>query len=337
MERWFGFADAPVRMTFADEALYRFVAPLLDELRRDAAQSSEFTIAFERTDELHRPPPTSVIYEGALGAGLTRPGKILSGAGKEWLVVEGAGSAEVDVAEHRASIRIQPGADALAASTIALFAFDVILSSTAQELLHGAALILPDRDESILLFAPSGAGKTTTALALALNGFGIITDDALVLDRRRPACSVWGLPRPMKVHWRTYDLLPALKTVMEPGWNHDGEQVLTRRQFSKAGPVATGANVPVKAVFIVGERTTGDHIIETMSKADVALALATDNIGLSQIGVLPRHVKKLEAVTSLLTSPGVLSAKLRVGTGLDSLGSDIARYCDRDDRARAGA
>lgn len=337
MERWFWFADAPVQMNFVDEGLYRFVAPILDELRQDAAPSAEFALEFRTSGELHSPPEACLVHEGPLGAGITVPGRILASAGKEWLVVDGAGSVEVDLIERKASIWIMPDADALTASTVALFAFDVILSSMGQELLHGAALVLPDRNESILLFAPSGAGKTTTALALAMSGFRIVTDDALVLDRRRSACSAWGFPRPMKVHWRTSDLLPVLKGVMQPGWNGEGEQILTRFQFAQVGKVAIQANLPVRAVFILGERSDGSHAIEHMSKADVVLALATDNIGISQVGVLPRHVRKLEAVTFLLTSPGVLSARLHVGTALHSLGPDIARYCEAIATRAAGA
>lgn len=141
----------------------------------------------------------------------------------------------------------------------------------------------------------------------------------------------------MKVHWRTSDLLPVLKSVMPSGWNREGEQILTRVQFAKVGKVAIQANLPVRAVFILGERSDGNHVIDQMSKADVVLALATDNIGISQVGVLPRHVRKLEAVTSLLTSPGVLSARLHVGTALARLGPDIVRYCEAIATRVAGA
>jgi hypothetical protein len=327
MERWFWFADAPVRMAFADEALYRFAAPVLEELRQDAAQSAAFSLEFQTSCDLHRPPQEHLIYEGVLGAGISVDGRIFAGRDKEWLVVDGVGSAEIDLAERKAIIRIVPEANGQAASTIALFTFDVILSSLDQELLHGAALVLPQRAQSILLFAPSGAGKTTTSLALAMSGFGIITDDALVLNRRRSRWSAWGFPRPMKVHWRTADLLPALKGLLTSDWNRDGEQVLSRLQFATIGNVVIQGNAAVRAVFVLGERTSGSHVIERMSKADVALALATDNIGISRTGVPARHIRKLQAVTSLLTSPDVLSARLRVGPALQTLGSDISSYC----------
>src|SRR5690606_27351699 len=104
-----------------------------------------------------------------------------------------------------------------------------MLHVTGQMLVHAAALRLPDADAALVLFAPSGAGKTTTSLALALQGFGLLTDDATVLsggDRSTAAC-VWGLPRPPKVHRNTAELLPALGKLLGPKWNADGEQALS--------------------------------------------------------------------------------------------------------------
>jgi hypothetical protein len=336
-ERWVWFSETPVLLVFEDHRLDRFVAPLLSELRQERAPSPHFTITFATSRQLHRPPSSCLIHDGPLGAGLTTPGKIFARFAREWLVVDGLGSAEVDVETKSAFIRIAPDADALTASTIALFVIDVVLSSVNQHLLHGAALALPRRHGSIVLFAPSGAGKTTAALALAMAEFAILTDDALVLQRAQSFFAVWGLPRPMKVHWRTAQLLPPLQGILGPAWDHEGEQVLTREQYSKVGAVAVRANLPVTAIIILGERSNSAHESRPMSKADVALALAIDNIGLSRLGVLPRHVQKLEFVARMIASPGMQCARLHVGKPIETLGLEICRYCEASEDRLTGA
>jgi hypothetical protein len=300
MQRWVWFSDTPVRLIFDDAALYGIVAPVLEGLRQDPSPGARFTVVFESSLRLHDPSEASLIHEGSLGAGLATAGRIYAGPEKEFLSVEGTGSVAIDRLARTASIRIVPGADTFDAATIALYAIDATLAAAGQHLLHGAGLMLPSSDKCVLIFAPSGAGKTTTSLALALDGFELLTDDALVLRTRQPAPMVWGLPRPMKVHRRTVELLPALKSLVGDHWNADGEQVLTRRRFSAAGCVAASEGAPVSAIFLLGKRSNTGHVIAPVSKVDVLLELANDNVGTSRRGVLPRHVKKMEALAELL-------------------------------------
>jgi hypothetical protein len=61
---------------------------------------------------------------------------------------------------------------------------------------HAAAFILEDM--AILLAGPSGSGKSTLALAAAREGFPILSDD-MVFVQRDPGVTVWGFPRPIHV------------------------------------------------------------------------------------------------------------------------------------------
>jgi len=327
MQQWCWFADAPIRLVFKDPPLSEIVSPVIKELRDDPSPLASFTCTFETSCDLHRSNDATLIHDGPLGAGLSNPGQIFTAPNKEWLVVEGTGSVAVDQLERLASIRITPDANPVAAATVALFAIDAALFATNQQLLHGAGLILPSQTGAILLFAPSGAGKTTTALALALNGFKILTDDALVLRAGGEQPTVWGLPRPMKVHWRTAELLPTLKSVIGSTWNDEGEQVLTRREFSQLGATApAGIPVPVVAVYLLADRSSGEHRIERASKAEALLAVAADNIGTSQAGVLPRQVQKMEAAAEMLNRVDV--ARLHVGPDIDTLSPALIAHSE---------
>lgn len=327
MQYWMWFSDAPVLMIFEDAELYSLVQSVLDELRRDAGSIPQFTCVFQTCRELHNPLDASLAHDGPLGPTIPAPAKIFTADMKEWLLVGGAGSVEVDSEKRTAYVRILPDADPSVTASIALYAIDAALSATRQHLLHGAGLILPSGNGAVLLFAPSGAGKTTTSIALALDGFGMLTDDALVLRHDR---TIWGLPRAMKVHWRTVELLPVLKRLFGPIWNDEGEQVLTRHAFSEIGAIASPASSPIVAVLLLGERSHGAHLIEKASKAEILLALANDNIGTSRIGVLRRQVLKMEAVANLLNY--VPAGHLHVGTALSTLGSTVIEYCEQDCR-----
>jgi hypothetical protein len=51
----------------------------------------------------------------------------------------------------------------------------------------------------LLLAGESGAGKSTSALSLSLNGFSYLSDDCTYLSRSGDALQAWGLPTPLKL------------------------------------------------------------------------------------------------------------------------------------------
>lgn len=326
MQQMFCFGDAAVKFVFLDPGLSSIILPMIEEQRREPSGSAvRFTCIFETSPHLHEPSEASLVHDGPLGAGVADPSQIYVAVGKEWLCVPGAGSVEVDHLKKTATVRSAPGARRLVTASIALYALDAALSATGQQLLHAAGLMLPASDKALLIFAPSGAGKTTASLALALNGFAMLTDDALVLRQQGSEPAIWGLSRPMKVHWRTVELLPRLKGLFGPTWNDEGEQVLTRRNFSGVGSIASTSAASIAGIFLLGERSGGDHAIEPISKADLLVALANDNIGVSRAGVLRRQVRKMEELA--LAVAKVPAARLHVGQPIDRLGAAIVEYC----------
>lgn len=320
------FGSVPVALAVKDAALAFLIAPLIEELPENDTALPRFSCIVETAAALHRPGDAALVHDGSLGAGFSSIGQIHAAAHKEWLIVNGVGSVEVDDLKRSAQIFVLAGADRLAAATLMLYAIDAALYRTGQHLVHGAGLLLPSQERAVLIFAPSGGGKTTASLALALHGFRMFTDDALVLEQS--VARVWGLPRAMKVHRRTAELLPALQSSFGPAWNQDGEQVLTRKAFAALGGVARESS-DVAAVFVLGDRSPAGHRIAPISKAEVLVALASDNVGTSQRGVIKRQVRKMESLASLVAS--VRSARLSVGTELSSLASCICAFCANHD------
>ncbi|TIT54542.1 MAG: serine kinase, partial [Mesorhizobium sp.] len=88
-------------------------------------------------------------------------------------------------------------------------------------MLHTAGLTLPGRDAVVLIHAPSGTGKTTTSLALATHGFGLCSDDAMILNVGATPVA-WGLPRHVKIHEKTARMIPQVAPCLGPSWDRNG-------------------------------------------------------------------------------------------------------------------
>ena len=323
-ERCYWLSHAPVKVTYEDEQQLRGLKAILGELRQEPAADPSFVCAFER-DQGYQPPPEAVLmHEGPLAQGIDVPTRMFVAADREWLFAEPHGSVAIDWKTNCAVIRLIDGGRSIVQSSLGLYALEAALAPTDQLILHGAGLKLPSRDAAVLIFAPSGYGKTTASLALALAGYALLTDDVLVLKSENGRLSTWGLPRSMKVHWRTLELLPALAPLLGDKWDSNGEQQLTREKFARIGLVAPPVDYAIEAILLVGQRTEGPHKIVPMPKTEALILLANDNLGRSKMGVPPRHVRKMEALAKLLNQ--VPAAQLHVGRPLGNLAEAIGDY-----------
>jgi hypothetical protein len=179
---------------------------------------------------------------------------------------------------------------------------------------------------ALLLCAPSGGGKTTTALALALGGFGLITDDAIVLQpqgfRESKIALAWGLPRALKLHRRTAELLPIVKPILKTNWDRAGEQTPQAATLSRVALTVPPVPIPVAAIAVLRGRSEGGHRLAPIEKARALQHVAEDNVRRSRQGVPSQDVKRFAALGSLIaTTP---TFQLRVGEPLASLADYVA-------------
>ena len=141
-------------------------------------------------------------------------------------------------------------------ATAGMLVLDAAIDASSQFMLHAAGLTLPGSDAQVLVFAQSGTGKTTTSLALADSGFGLCTDDFMVIRVDGSAATGWGLPRDLKVHRNTAEMMPWLKPYLKGKWNDEGEQAVTRAALSDRIRVENAALRPVAGLFFL-ERGDG--------------------------------------------------------------------------------
>ncbi|MFN6953258.1 MAG: hypothetical protein ACK4PG_00535 [Acetobacteraceae bacterium] len=293
----------------------RRLDPYLAPLRAPVAPDAPvFTLTIAAQDEDPDPRGALPLAEGPLPEG--PEARLFTTADGLLLIVPGRLS--LRLARGEGWIGVAPGGEALIGGTPGIVAIEAAAGLAGQALVHAAALTLPGRHSALLLAAPSGAGKTTAALALALGGFGLLTDDAAMLRPAPEGMTVWGLPRGLKVHRETLGLLPALAPALGGAWDAAGEQALPRARLAGIVPVPEASPVPVGAVVFVGQRRGAPgHEVRPLPRAELLLRLAADNLGRGPAG-LPETERRRWTVLSAAVA-AARCFELCAGTDLAAL------------------
>jgi hypothetical protein len=242
------------------------------------------------------------------------------------LIVPGKIALTITPDRTAARMCVQRCSEALIGGSAGLYLIATVLATREQQLLHAASVRLPGTQNAILLFAPSGAGKTTAVLALALDGYGLLTDDASVLCTGRDLSGephrVWGLPRSLKVHQRTAEMLPSIGALLSNRWNGEGEQVLTRSALRGVVDICVPKPLALVAIWVLGPRTLGPHALRPVKRSDVLVRVAADNVFRAPRGMLPDDLCRFQNLSRIVTDVPVW--ELSVGRDLSTLGQAVA-------------
>jgi len=228
-------------------------------------------------------------------------------------------------------LRVCPGEEKLVRSGIAFQTIGAALTLGDQLVLHAAALELPASKAAVLIFGPSGFGKSTTTLSLMAAGWSLLSDDISVIKRAAGTDRVWGLPLGLKVHRNTAALLPWLRPLMTDAWNLEQEQSLSVDKLSDFLGVTPADHDPreVSAIVVLTGRNPERHRFHPLAKSDSFRAIVADNISRNLLGIGARQQVRLGRITELVRNapPFGLSA----GPDLQSLSPAILVGLDRSD------
>lgn len=231
------------------------------------------------------------------------------------------GRATLLLGERSGLLKVTPGEERLVRSSIAFQAINAALTLDDQLVLHAAALLPPESKSACLIFGPSGFGKTTTTLSLAMAGWQLLSDDISIIKRVAAIDRVWGLPLALKVHRNTASLLPWLAPLLSKTWDIQQEQPLPLAELCKFVGVAPAHHTPctISAIIVLAERSNERHRLRSLAKSDSFRAIVTDNVSRNFQGIGVRQQIRVGRITELLrnTPTYVLNA----GPDLQSLSS----------------
>ncbi|NQU75202.1 MAG: hypothetical protein HQ546_02670, partial [Planctomycetes bacterium] len=199
------------RAETTDRALADAFAAAIAPLAVDLAAQADVTVRLESVERLTEPDTSgmSLSWQGLLPAGFEarhyRAGASLL------ILLPGRACARLAPSRRRIDITVVAGMeDCLNQGAITPMLCE-LLAQAGHHVVHAAVLAetATDQTKAVMLVGKSGTGKTTAALALARAGLPLLTDDAAFIRRGTPSVglSIWGLPRPCKVHRRTLGLL----------------------------------------------------------------------------------------------------------------------------------
>jgi hypothetical protein len=216
------------------------------------------------------------------------------------LIFPGRQTASIHAGEGWVEIRVRP--DTKITWTLWMLVLDATLDAGGQHMLHTAGLTLPDRGSLVLIHAPSGTGKTTTSLALASQGFGLCSDDAMILTVASGRATAWGLPRPVKIHRKTAEMLPLVSPCLGPAWDCNGEQAVSLERLGEIVRVEGAGPRPVAALLHLARSADDRSRLVAMARTDAMVALAADNVRTGMTGLLPLQKRRLATIARLVSA-----------------------------------
>lgn len=179
-------------------------------------------------------------------------------------------------------------------------------------------------DGAVLLAGEPGAGKSTTAAALAMRGHAVLSDDltALALDHGAPVAvpafdhlRLWPLSTPLVL-----DDATQLDRIT-PTWD--------KRRFPLEGAAFADAPCPVRAIVVLRERRNDARVVvHTLTPAHAVIKLATLTYANYLLDASMRAAE-LRQLGALVRAVPVLSVAPSAGRdGLDPLCDAIVRAAD---------
>ncbi|AZO10039.1 MULTISPECIES: serine kinase [unclassified Mesorhizobium] len=276
--------------------LWRDFEAMLGSLRLAAPAKPGFRLSISETQSLDEAPEGSLAFDGEVP--LDGHCRMIDAGSALHLIFPGRQAAAIHAADAKAEIRVLAGARVL--WTLGMLALDAALDAGSQHMLHTAGLTLPDRDGVILIHAPSGTGKSTTSLALTSQGFGLCSDDAMIVDAASSAPLAWGLPRAAKIHRNTAAMLPFVLPCLGGQWDGNGEQAVSLERLKEIIRIEDAGARPVAALLHLARAADGQTRLIPMARTDAMVALAADNVRTGMTGLLAMQKRRMATIAALV-------------------------------------
>ncbi|MBN9547917.1 MAG: serine kinase [Alphaproteobacteria bacterium] len=281
---------------------------MLGALRVNEPVRPGFRVDIVETLQLQENPEGKLAFDGEVP--MDGHCRMIDAGSVFHLVFPGQQTVSIHDGEGRAEIRLHP--DSKIKWTLLMMVLDAALDADSQHMLHTAGLTLPGKDGLVLVHAPSGTGKSTTSLALASRGFGLCSDDVMILKTGVQGITAWGMPRKVKVHRNTAMMLPFVGPCLGEKWDAEGEQAVSLDCLGEIIRVEDVRARPVAALLNLARSADTETRLLAMARADAMVALAADNVRTGMTGLLPLQKRRMAMIAALVKA--VPTFTLEVGS-----------------------
>ncbi len=269
---------------------------MLGTLRMSEPVQPGFRVNIVETPELPENPEGKLAFDGDVP--LDGHCRMIDAGQVFHLVFPGQQTVSIHDDENWAEIRVHP--DSKIKWTLLMMVLDAALDAGAQHMLHTAGLTLPGSEALVLIHAPSGTGKSTTSLALASQGFGLCSDDVMILRATQDGVTAWGLPRKVKIHRHTATMLPFVSPCLGETWDNEGEQAVALDRLGEIIRIEDVRTRPIAALLHLARSADGQTRLVPMARTDAMVALATDNVRTGMTGLSPLQKRRMTTIAALV-------------------------------------
>jgi hypothetical protein len=124
----------------------------------------------------------------------------------------------------------------------------------------------------------------------------------MILDVASGAALAWGLPRHVKVHRKTAEMIPLVSPCLGPAWDRNGEQAVSLERLREIMRVEDARARPVAALLHLARSADSRTRLVAMARTDAMVALAADNVRTGMTGLLPLQKRRLATIAKLVST-----------------------------------
>lgn len=322
--KYYDLNGLTVGVTAPNEGLGTCLDPLLGPLAVTGPIEAQWQVDIRLDDNLPRDVPGETVWDGKMLEGLLAIFR--EDGDRSHLLVHDHLAISVDRSRKHIDVTVRPGREKALHASPSIKIIAEIITASGLHLIHAACLLFPTHDEALVIFAPSGTGKTTTSLALARSGWRLFGDDATLLELNGGKPLVWALPRALNVHQLTAQMLPWLGSAMKP-WRDREEQGVALATIEPLVAVARGAGRPCHSIVVLDRPNGSGHVITPIDRTDALLRIMSDNMRVAPSGLGDQDVSMFSTLTDLVKDANIL--RVSVGPDPSTLGPELAAACGR--------
>lgn len=193
--------------------------------------------------------------------------------------------------------------------------------------IHAACLAVPRRGEwrGVVLSAPSNVGKTTTALALADDGWRLLGDDVTYVRPPHQGSGVWAFPRSCHVRPGSFELLPWLAHLQFGAPDAEGTRPLPLANLGERS-WADAPWLPPALVVVLDPPNRCETRMESIDRAEALSRLGAESINAAQDGQGDDAARDFVTLGRLVCAAP--ACRLSVGPRVGDVARRLERFLD---------